>query len=110
MTYNEYTEGLGSMTPVVNSSQWRPYETEKDVEDYVNMYSYAHINPTSTQIDVDSVLWQLNNNVQRPGQKVTKYNLMNGQPWQDHKLIDQREVPRPTPIDPSSFSPTWDVI
>ena len=35
MTYNEYIDGLGSMTPVLDTSRWSRYETEKDVQEYV---------------------------------------------------------------------------
>lgn len=108
MTYNEYIDGLGSMTPVLDTSRWSRYETEKDVQKYVDMYGYAHINPMSTQIDVDSVLWQLNNWQQRKMPRVTKKNLKDGQPWQDYKLTDQRDVPTPTPT-PGGES-TWEII
>ena len=106
MTYNEYIDGLGSMTPVLDTSRWSRYETEKDVQEYVNMYGYAHINPMSTQIDVDSVLWQLNNWQQRKMPRVTKKNLKEGQPWQEYKLTDQRDVPKPTP----GIDGTWEII
>jgi hypothetical protein len=108
MTYNEYIDGLGSMTPVLDTSRWSRYETEKDVQEYVDMYGYAHINPLSTQIDVDSVLWQLNNWKQRKMPRVTKKNLKEGQPWQDYKLTDQRDVPSPTPT--PGGSSTWEII
>ena len=78
MTYEEYIKGFGSMTPVLDSSRVRRYETEEDVKEYVDMYGYAHINPMSTQIDIDSVLWQLNNWKQRKLPVVTKKNLMEG--------------------------------
>lgn len=81
MTYDEYMDGFGSMTPILDTSSWSRYETEKDLEDYVNKYGYAHINPTSTQIDVDTVLWQLNNDIQHPGQKVSKKKLLTGEPF-----------------------------
>ena len=42
MTYNEYIDGLGSMTPVLDTSRWSRYETEKDVQEYVDMYGYGN--------------------------------------------------------------------
>lgn len=109
MTYNEYIDGLGSMTPVLDTSKWSRYETEKDVEEYVDMYGYAHINPMSTQIDVDSVLWQLNNSDLHKMPRVTKKDLKNGQNWQDRKLVDQRDLPKPDPSGGGGQS-TWEII
>ena len=88
MTYNEYISGTGSMTPVLNTSTWRRYETEEDVKKYVDSYSYAHTNPMSTQLDIDTVLWQLNNWKQRKMPVVTKKDLLTGQPYQEYELVD----------------------
>ena len=52
-------------------------------------------------------MWQLNNDEQHPGQKVTKDNLLFGMPWQTWPLKDARDsstrpTPTPTPVDPST--------
>ena len=103
MTYEEYIEGFGSVMTPVNASSWRYIPTNESIKEYVKSQPYAHINPTSTQIDIDTVLWQLNKDEQHPGQKVTKDDLLHGQPWQTWPLKDARDSSTsPTPIDPST--------
>ena len=107
MTYEEYMDGFGSEMTPQNASSWRYVPTRETIKEYVKNYPYAHINPTHTQIDIDSVLWQLNNDEQRPGQKVTKDDLLYGQPWTKWTLKDARDSstsPGPTPIDPSTHA------
>ena len=90
-TYDEYIQGFGSVVTPINPSTWRYVPTEESIKQYVKDYPYAHINPTHTQIDLKSVLWQLNNDEQRPGQVVTMNDLLIGQPWQKWPLKDARD-------------------
>ena len=52
---------------------------------------WMHVNPTSLQIDIESVAWQLNNDDARPNmEKVTVDMLKKGEPWKPSEMVDAR--------------------
>lgn len=115
MTYDEYMKPTGSMTPIIDTSTATRVWTQEDEEKYAKEYAYAHINPTHAQLDIESVQTQLNNNEWFPKTtKVSKHQLLTGEPYQKRELHDKRDSsspgPGPTP-DPSYYDrPTWDII
>lgn len=110
MNYSEYMSQTGSVTPVIDTSSWRYVPTQEDEKKYAEMYGYAHINPTHTQIDLETVVYQVSDNIQQPMKPITKHQALVGEPIVPYELDDQRNHPAPSPIDPSTVSPTWDVI
>lgn len=100
MTYDEYMNGVGTVTPIKPTKNFRPIPTSKDVKEYVDTMSYAHTNPDHYQIDIDTVCWQLNNDTTGKSPKVTLDQLKKGEPYHEYKLHDAREGASPTP-DPS---------
>ena len=52
------------------------------------MYGYAHINPTHTQIDLETVVYQVSANIQQPMKPITKHQALVGEPVVPYKLND----------------------
>lgn len=62
------------------------------VNDTSVLHEYAHTNFTSTQIDIDSVAYQLSNDIQHPKTKaVTVNQLLTGEPYHLYELHDKRD-------------------
>ena len=55
------------------------------------IHSWKHTNPTSLQIDIESVAWQLSNNINQPGQTVSVEQLKKGEPYTLRELKDARD-------------------
>lgn len=110
MTYDEYMAPTGSVTPIVDTSSWRYIQTQEDEEKFAEAYQHQHIDPDHLQLDMDTVLYQVSNNIQQPTKPITKHKALTGDPIVPRKLDDQRDHPAPSPIDPSGNYPTWDVI
>ena len=111
MNYSEYMANTGSMTPVIDVSSWRYIPTQEDEKKYAEMYGYAHLNQDHIQIDLETVVYQVSDNIQQPMAPITKHQALVGEPIVPYELDDQRNHPAPGPApDPSGGSPTWDVI
>lgn len=112
MTYDEYMQATGSMIPVVDTSVATRVWTQEDEEKFAEEYGYAHINPTSTQLDLLTVQQQLNNNEWFPKtSKVTKHQLLTGEPYHYRELIDKRDSSGGGGGGgDTSGGPTWDIL
>ena len=66
-------------------------EVGKTPEGLGALDGWMHVNPTSLQIDIESVAWQLNNDDARPNmEKVTVDTLKKGEPWTPSEMVDAR--------------------
>lgn len=73
------------------------------------IHSWKHTNPTSLQIDIESVAWQLSNNINQPGQTVSVEQLKKGEPYTLRELKDARDSNNGNiTIDPSTGKIIYD--
>lgn len=110
MTYDEYMQNTGSVTPIVDVSTATRIWTQEDEQKYAEEYPYAHMNPTHIQLDLETVQTELNNNEWFPKTtKVTKHQMLTGEPYHKRPLEDKRDSSGGGGGGGGS-EPTWEII